>query len=176
MKNMTNKPQSSEIDENTYKIDELVWKIKKIDELSIFDLYKILQIRQEVFVLEQNCAFVDADGAKDLRAHHLWAEASNGQILAYTRLLAAGVAFSEASVGRVLTHASMRGSGLGVALMHRSLDTLKSMYGAQPVRIGAQLYLKKFYEKFGFVQASEPYLEDDIWHIEMLVSLKETAI
>jgi ElaA protein len=143
-------------------------KVQKFGDLTHENVYKILQIRAEVFVVEQHCNFLDADGDKDYKAHHLWYENTNGQILAYTRLLPAGVAYAEASIGRVLVHSTQRNTGLGIVLMNQSIESLYQLYGVQPIRIGAQLYLQKFYEKFGFVKTSDIYHEDEIPHIKML--------
>ncbi|RYF96996.1 MAG: GNAT family N-acetyltransferase [Chitinophagaceae bacterium] len=143
------------------------WTLKEFNELTIHELYAILQLRAEVFVVEQNCVFQDIDN-KDQKAYHLLGYADN-KLAAYTRLLPAGFPYAEASIGRVVTASFARNSGIGKKLMTESIDTLFRLYGRQPIRIGAQLYLKKFYETFGFQQTSEIYLEDGIEHIEMLL-------
>ncbi len=142
------------------------WTLKHFNDLSPSELYAILRLRSEVFVVEQNCAYQDADN-KDQRAWHLmgWLD---DNLAAYTRLLPAGVTFAEASIGRVVTSPSVRGQDYGKELMRQSIEQLHRLVGVVPIRIGAQLYLKKFYESFGFVQASEMYLEDGIEHIEMI--------
>ncbi len=142
------------------------WTLKHFNDLSPSELYAILRLRSEVFVVEQNCAYLDADN-KDQRAWHLmgWLD---DNLAAYTRLLPAGVTFAEASIGRVVTSPSVRGQDIGKELMRQSIERLHQFLGVVPIRIGAQLYLKKFYESFGFVQASEMYLEDGIEHIEMI--------
>jgi ElaA protein len=147
----------------------ITWSLKKFAELQVTELYEILRLRNEVFVVEQNCAFQDADN-KDQDAFHLMGHNEDQQLAAYTRLLPAGISFSEASIGRVVTAAFARNSGIGKKLMSESIATIYKLYGKQPLRIGAQLYLKKFYESFGFQQSSEVYLEDGIEHIEMLLS------
>lgn len=146
------------------------WKCKKFDELSIEELYKILQLRNEVFVVEQNCPYQDCDG-KDAVSYHLcgW---TDGDLKAYTRLLPPGISYpNAASIGRVVTSPSSRGQQLGKKLMTKSLEDLYRLFGHGPVVIGAQLYLKKFYESFSFVQNGETYLEDGIPHIMMEKSI-----
>lgn len=141
------------------------WQYKHFDALSPHELYAILQLRNEVFVVEQQCIFQDADN-KDQASYHLmgW----NGTLLAaYARLVPAGVAYPECSIGRVVTSPKMRRTGAGRALMHKAIHLLYELWGKQNIRIGAQLYLKDFYESFGFQQTSAIYLEDGIEHIEM---------
>ena len=146
---------------------KLNWILKDFSELTTAELYDILQLRIEVFIVEQNCVFQDAD-YKDQSASHLMGYADN-KLAAYTRLLPAGKSFSEASIGRVVTAGFARNSGIGKKLMTESINRLYQLFGKQPIRIGAQLYLKKFYESFGFQQSSAVYLEDGIEHIEMLL-------
>ena len=142
------------------------WKCSFFDELDVHELYAALRLRSEVFVVEQNCLFLDMDN-KDQESYHLlgW---KDGQLVAYTRLVPAGVAYKEASIGRVITSAAARGLGAGRELMLVSIRELNRIWGKQPIRIGAQLYLKKFYESLGFQQSSEIYIEDGIEHIEMI--------
>ncbi len=146
----------------------ITWTCKKFDELTTHELYAVLQLRSEVFVVEQNCVFQDMDD-KDQYSWHLmgW---HNNLLAAYTRLVPAGVSFKEVSIGRVVTSPKMRKSGAGRSLMKKSIETTYNIFGNQAIRIGAQLYLKKFYESFGFQQSSEIYLEDGIEHIEMLLT------
>ncbi|HWJ92557.1 MAG TPA: GNAT family N-acetyltransferase [Flavisolibacter sp.] len=145
---------------------EIQWLLRKFDALTPDQLYAILRLRNEVFVVEQNCVFQDADD-KDQRAHHLMGFAGD-RLIAYTRLLPAGEAYKEASIGRVVTSPSVRRTGAGRTLMEESIVTLYRIFGRQAIKIGAQLYLKKFYESFGFEQVSEVYLEDGIEHIYMV--------
>ena len=145
----------------------LHWQLLAFDALSAHILYAVLQLRSEVFVVEQTCVFQDMDGA-DAHALHLLGSNAQGELLAYARLLPAGKAFAEASVGRVLTRASARTGGLGHALMHQALAHLAAQWGAQPVRIGAQAHLQPFYAQHGFVDVGLPYIEDGIPHLEML--------
>ena len=141
------------------------WRLKRFEELSPFELYEILWLRNEVFVVEQNCVFQDADH-KDADAHHLmgWLD---GKLAAYTRLVPPGAIYKEMSIGRVVTAPHARRGGFGRALMAESIRCCGLLFGEGPIRIGAQLYLKTFYESFGFVQAGESYLEDGIPHIYM---------
>lgn len=144
------------------------WFCKPFDSLTVHELYAILQLRSEVFVVEQRCTFQDADN-KDHFSHHLMGWAENGLLAAYTRLLPEATAFREVSIGRVVTSPKMRYKGLGKELMLESISRCFTLFGKQPVRIGAQMYLKKFYESFGFMQDSEVYVEDGIDHIEMIL-------
>jgi ElaA protein len=142
------------------------WKLKSFDELTPHELYAILQLRNEVFVVEQACVFQDADD-KDQASFHLTGYNQN-KLVAYTRLVPAGIAYDEPSIGRVITSPSVRGTGAGKELMRVSIDKTYELFGIHPIKIGAQLYLKKFYEGFGFQQVGDPYLEDGIPHIYML--------
>lgn len=144
------------------------WTIKTFETLTPRELYAILQLRNEVFVVEQNCVFQDADD-KDQQANHLmcWKE---DKLVAYTRLLPTDVAYEQyISIGRVVNSQSVRGSGIGKELMQQSIKACYQLFGKQDIKIGAQLYLKKFYESLGFVQTSDIYLEDNIEHIEMIL-------
>ena len=142
------------------------WQLKKFEELTVNELYAILRLRTEVFVVEQNCVFQDMDD-KDMSSYHLmgW----DGQLLAaYTRIVPLGVSYPDApSIGRVVTSPRSRGNGSGRLLMQKSINELFRVYGVSPIKIGAQLYLKKFYESLGFEQSSDIYDEDGIDHIEM---------
>lgn len=145
----------------------LKWHCTFFDDLTPLELYKIIQLRNEVFVIEQNCIFQDADD-KDLLCYHLsgWNE---NTLVAYTRLVPPKLSYPEPSIGRVVTSPKYRRSGAGKILMQRSIEKCYELFGVQPIRIGAQLYLKKFYEGFGFVQSGDMYLEDNIPHIEMIL-------
>ena len=134
-------------------------------------LYALLQLRSAVLVVEQACAFQDLDGV-DTGCMHLLGEGSGPdgqpQLLAYTRLVPAGLKYPEASIGRVVTAPSTRGTGMGHALMAESIRMLHSLWGVQPIRIGAQAHLERFYNAHGFVSDDKPYIEDGIPHLEML--------
>ena len=144
------------------------WICKRFEELTPEELYAVIKLRNEVFVVEQNCVYQDADG-KDVSCFHLLGYADNN-LAAYARLVAAKTAFQEISIGRVVTSPAYRKVGAGRQLMHKAIEQCYELFGKQPIKIGAQLYLKKFYESFGFIQTSEMYLEDDIPHIEMLLA------
>lgn len=144
------------------------WSYKKFDELSVTELYAILQLRNEVFIVEQNCVYQDIDG-KDKKSFHLMAF-DEEELTAYCRILPPGVSFTETSIGRVITSPRYRGKGIGVSLLEKAIEHALESYTSKQIKIGAQLYLKKFYESFGFIQTSEVYLEDDIEHIDMLLS------
>jgi len=141
---------------------ELTWQERDFDGLTVHQLYAILALRQRVFVVEQTCPYLDADGA-DQPSRHLWAERA-GEIVAYVRIVPASLKFDEISIGRVITAPETRGTGLGRELMKRAIAAC----GNVPIRIGAQAHLEKFYGKLGFVRASDLYDEDGIPHIEML--------
>ena len=144
------------------------WVLKKFDDLTPAELYAIMQLRNEVFVVEQTCAYQDADN-KDLSCHHLMCWKDN-KLVAYSRILPPGLAYREPSIGRVVTSPSARGGGIGHKLMEKSIEKLYSLYGINPIKIGAQFYLLKFYTSLGFQQTSDIYLEDNIQHIEMVKS------
>ena len=144
---------------------KLKWQIKPFEALSANELYDFLRLRSEVFVVEQNCIYLDLDG-KDKLALHLFGE-YEGKIVAHSRLFKAGISFDNASIGRVVVDPQYRDRKWGHDLMKESISGIKEHFGENKITIGAQLYLKKFYESHGFVQSSEMYLEDDIPHIEM---------
>lgn len=144
----------------------LDWKLTRLDSLSVTELYAMLQLRTEVFVVEQNCIFQDMDGADDQAMHLLGSK--DGQLVAYARLFPAGIKFAEASIGRVITRMSARGGGLGHVLIQRAIAAAHSQWGPQPIRIGAQARLKAYYSQHGFVDVGVPYIEDGIDHIEMV--------
>jgi ElaA protein len=143
----------------------LEWHIKPFDALSVSELYDILRLRSIIFVVEQNCVYLDLDN-KDQVALHLFGT-FEGQIVAYSRLFKAGITFDNASIGRVVVDANYRDKKWGQELMREAIAGIASHFGETQITIGAQLYLKKFYESLGFEQTSEMYLEDDIPHIEM---------
>ena len=150
--------------------ESFAWQWNRFAELAPGDLYAALAARGEVFVVEQRCAYRDADGV-DAHAWHLlgWAGSSERRALgAYLRLIEPGGKFPEPSIGRVLTTLAFRGQGIGRALMHEGLRQAAALYGGCAVRISAQRYLEHFYAGFGFRVASEPYDEDGIAHVDML--------
>ena len=147
------------------------WKCLSFGDLSLTDLYDLMRLRQEVFVVEQNCVYLDADGY-DQKARHLLGRDGEGQLVACLRLFAPGVKYPEFStdavIGRVCTAASARGTGLGRALMRRGIAEAERLWPGCGIRISAQVYLLSFYSELGFVAISEPYDEDGIQHVEMV--------
>lgn len=144
----------------------IVFHCLPFEQLSPNQLYNIMALRQAVFVVEQNCPYLDADG-KDVKCYHLWAE-SDMQTLAYARIVKPGISYPEVSIGRVATALTVRRTGLGKELMKTAIACVYDVYGTVPIRISAQSYLIRFYESFGFAVAGETYLEDGIPHVEML--------
>jgi ElaA protein len=142
------------------------WKFAAFDALTLDELYAMLQLRSEVFVVEQACVFQDMDGA-DSEAMHLLGT-SGGQLMAYARCFAVGMKFKEASIGRITTRSALRGSGAGHVLVRQAIDSVTQQWGPQAIRIGAQARLENFYRQHGFETTGAPYIEDGIPHIEML--------
>ena len=150
-------------------MSSIIWTCKTMEELTVSELHAVLKLRSEVFVVEQNCVYLDPDG-KDNGALHLCGWLGNELLVAYARLLEPGVSYKEASIGRVLTHPSHRKDGYGKILMQKAIDFTRSKYHVSIIKISAQQYLINFYTNLGFKVASEPYLEDGIPHVEMLLS------
>ena len=149
--------------------DDIEWQCSEFSALSPEDLYAAMQLRQKVFVVEQNCPYLDADGA-DGKAHHLFGWMNdNGyrKLVAYARLFPPRIKYAESSIGRVSTHPDMRAKGIGQELMRESIRRIESAGWGTEIRIAAQMYLERFYEGFGFRRVTEPYTEDDIWHVDM---------
>lgn len=147
------------------------WRCLPFAALSADTLYRLLRLRSEVFVVEQNCVFLDMDGL-DAQCLHVLGEVVDADgtphLYASTRLVPPGVTFAEASIGRVVTAPAARGGGIGHALMAESLRLLEKLWGPQPIRIGAQAHLEAFYNRHGFVSDNKPYIEDGIPHLEMI--------
>lgn len=146
---------------------QINWQLRRFDEMTVHELYQLLRLRSEVFVVEQNCVFLDMDN-KDQGCRHLlgW----QGDLLAAsTRLVPPGYIYDEISIGRVVNSPSLRGQGIGRLLMEESIKTCFELFGRKTIRIGAQLYLEKFYRSLGFRTVGEVYLEDGIKHVEMLL-------
>ena len=139
--------------------------IKKFGELSINELYDILRLRAEVFVVEQDCVYQDVD-AKDQKALHLFIS-DDDKIVGYTRMFDKGDYFDEASIGRVVVQENYRDKALGHMLMKESIKAIKTNYNTSKITISAQKHLKGFYESHGFTQVGNEYLEDGIPHIKM---------
>jgi ElaA protein len=148
----------------------LRWQWKQFPELTVDELYRILALREQVFVVEQKSIYQDADGY-DRGAHHLLGNVLSGTeplLAAYLRVLPPGLKYPEASFGRVVTAPSMRRHGYGKALVEQGLAFIDAHFSGVPTRIGAQHYLQRFYEGYGFRRVSDVYDEDGIPHIDML--------
>lgn len=145
---------------------EIRWELKKFNELSADSMYQLLRLRSEVFVVEQQCIFLDMDN-KDQHCHHLLGWIGE-ELAASTRLVPPGLSYEEISIGRVVSSPRFRGKGIGRLLMEESIRACYQLWGRRNIRIGAQLYLENFYQSLGFVTDGEPYLEDGIPHVEML--------
>ena len=149
----------------------LQWRCLPFSAMSADTLYRLLRLRSEVFVVEQACVFLDLDGL-DAQCLHVLGEVvdANGaaHLHASTRLVPPGVAFAEASIGRVVTAPAARGGGIGHLLMAESVRQLIALWGPQPIRIGAQAHLESFYNRHNFLSDNKPYIEDGIPHLEML--------
>lgn len=142
------------------------WRFLAWSELGRDDLYAILAARARVFVVEQRCPYLDLDGI-DAACWHLW---TGAPVLAYLRVVAPGVKYDEASLGRVVTAPEVRRTGLGRSLVGEGIGRVQALFGPVAIRIGAQKYLERFYGDFGFVRASDDYEEDGIPHLEMVRS------
>ncbi|MEO9004565.1 MAG: GNAT family N-acetyltransferase [Ginsengibacter sp.] len=145
----------------------ITWQCKPFSELNVAELYKILQIRNQVFVVEQQCAYQDCDG-KDVASFHLtgW---RHDDLIAYCRIIPIGISYTDAvSIGRVLTAPSARRKNIGKLLMTKALEEVQNLFGDVTLKISAQLYLRYFYESFEFMSKGEAYLEDGIEHIAMI--------
>lgn len=147
-------------------MNEVSWHCKHFSTLTSEEIYDILQLRSAVFVVEQQCIFLDIDGI-DKQAHHLFCYRQN-ELVACCRLIDKNITFNErTSIGRVANAASVRGSGIGKKMMIKAIEQCKNLFGNTPVKIGAQFYLKKWYESLGFISCEDNYLEDGIEHIHM---------
>ena len=142
------------------------WSCKAFKDLSLDEFHDIIQLREIVFVVEQDCPYLDVDG-KDKEALHVFGE-YEGNIVATTRILKPGISYDEVAIGRVVTSPTLRGMGMGKQLMEESMKFVKLHFANVPVRISAQTYLLRYYKSFGFIETGEEYLEDNIPHFEML--------
>jgi ElaA protein len=145
------------------------WKLKKFNDLSLQEFHDILQLRINIFVVEQNCPYPELDN-KDQIACHFFGTSEEGKIVAYTRLFAPGAYYKEAAIGRVVVHKDYRKDGIGFELMKKSIEQIESLYKTNTIKIGAQTYLRKFYESLGFESTEEFYMEDGIPHLYMIKS------
>jgi len=140
-------------------------EIKTFEELTTYELHDLLQLRSEVFVVEQDCVYQDIDG-KDEKALHVFGK-KEGKIVAYTRCFAPGIYFEEAAIGRVVVPADQRKYGYGHVIMEASIKAIEKQYQTKGIKLSAQTHLRKFYESHGFIQIGEGYLEDGIPHVAM---------
>ena len=144
--------------------------LKYFDDLTVHEMYDLLQLREEVFQIEQNCVYKDIDD-KDKQCWHLLMYKGK-KLVAYARLVPEGISYKEyASIGRVVSKTAHRKEGYGRALMLEAMQQMQNLFSGIPVKISAQAYLQKFYETFGFTKVSDPYLEDDIPHIAMIAMI-----
>lgn len=143
------------------------WNIKYFNDLSPEELYNILKLRSEIFVVEQQCIYLDCDD-KDKVSYQLFKKNHEGDIIASVRILPKGVSYNEPSIGRVVVRKDYRRKGIASEMMKIAIDFIKNEFNENAIRISAQLYLLEFYKSVGFLPVSEPYLEDNIPHIEML--------
>ena len=149
---------------------EIAWQWVRFSELRPEELYAVVRLREAVFVVEQECAYLDADG-RDPEAWHLlgWLGTGNDKrLVAYARLFEPGVRYAEPSIGRIVSAPEVRGAGFGRALVAEGLRRMKALAPGRTIRIAAQIRLEKFYQDYGFSRASEPYEEDGIIHVDML--------
>jgi ElaA protein len=141
------------------------WRCKTFSELTLEQVYSILALRAEVFVVEQQCAYQDVDG-KDPLSYHVWLE-EEGKVVAYCRLLPAGVSYSIPAIGRVVTSSTVRGKGYGKRMMEEAVKQCELIFPGQDICLSAQYHLKLFYNQFGFAEEGSVYLEDAIPHVHM---------
>lgn len=147
----------------------LQWQLRRYAALALNDLYDLLRLRAEVFVVEQRCAYLDLDDKdRDPAAQHLLGRVEDGALIAYARLLPPGLSYPEPSFGRVVTAPAWRGRGLGDVLVAEAVRQMQYLWPGHDIQIGAQAHLVRYYGKHGFQVCSEEYLEDDIPHRHML--------
>lgn len=142
------------------------WKLKKFDDLTSDELYGILKLRSEVFVVEQDCIYQDLDD-KDQLSYHLFLE-NDGETVAVSRIIPENVSYEEMSIGRVVVKENFRGQGLSKIMMKKAIDFIVDDLGKSEIRLSGQAYLVDFYENLGFKKVSDVYMEDNIEHFEFL--------
>lgn len=148
-------------------MEQLKWQCLHFDQLTIHQLYALGVLRQDVFVVEQNCPYLDFDN-RDQKCWHVLVTDPNGYLLAYTRLVPLGISYpNDVAIGRVVTSSKARGKGLGRPLMLKSMEYCKELWGKTNIRISAQKHLEQYYNSVGFISTTKEYLEDGIPHIEM---------
>jgi ElaA protein len=153
-------------------MEKINWTVKAFHDLTVEEYFEILYLRVQVFVVEQDCPYQEVD-QKDKKALHVFGTTEKGEFVAVSRVLAQNISYPEISIGRVALKEGFRGMGIGDVLMAESLKFVEKQFGKQNIRISAQEYLLKYYQKHGFEQVGEGYLEDDIPHIEMLFECKK---
>jgi ElaA protein len=147
----------------------LTWALRPFNELSVDELYTLLQLRQLAFQVEQQCAYLDADG-NDAMALHLMGFDGDGSMVAYARIFAPGMVYPFAAIGRIVTHPDARGRGFGRAVTREAIARTHEAFGDGPIKISAQQRLERFYRELGFVTQGDVYEEDGIPHIAMVHS------
>ncbi|MBB1150147.1 GNAT family N-acetyltransferase [Myroides sp. NP-2] len=147
-------------------MNSIHWHTKAFEELTLDELYDIMQLRTNIFVVEQNCPYPELDG-KDKNCLHVFAT-QHGKVIAYARIVPPGLSYKEISIGRVVVDQAHRKDGLGKILLALTIEKIEEEFDQQPIQIGAQTYLKKFYSSFGFEAVSAEYLEDGIPHVDMI--------
>ena len=145
----------------------LNWQFKHYNDLLINEFHDIVALRIDVFVVEQNCSYQDLDG-KDKKSYHLICRDGKGTMVATARILPPGLAYSDVSIGRIVTDQSIRNKGAGHELMRKSMQFIKEEFGAVPIVISAQSHLTSFYNQHDFIATGKEYLEDGIPHTEMI--------
>jgi len=145
----------------------MTWTLKTFNELTIDEFHDILQLRINIFVVEQDCPYLELDG-KDRKAYHFFGQDDGGRIIAYTRIFGPGDYYEQPAIGRVVVDSDHRGDGTGYALMKGTLENMRKLFGDVTIKIGAQKYLVEFYGKLGFKSTGEEYIEDGIPHVYMI--------
>jgi ElaA protein len=166
----TSAPSAPQPARGAPRADDIIWEWVRFNELRPQDLYEVVRLREGVFIVEQNCPYPDADG-RDPNAWHLlgwFQDAGQRSLIAYARIFEAGVRYTEPSIGRIVTAPSVRGTGIGKALMVEALLRMESLAPDKRIKIAAQQRLEAFYTGFGFAAISDPYEEDGIMHVDML--------
>jgi ElaA protein len=143
------------------------WTLKTFNELTIDEFHDIVQLRINIFVVEQNCPYAELDG-KDRKAYHFFGQDGDGRIIAYTRIFGPGDYYEQPAIGRVVVDHEHRGDGTGNALMKGTIENMRKLFGDVEIKIGAQKYLVEFYGKLGFTSTGEEYVEDGIPHVHMI--------
>lgn len=148
-------------------MEKIVWETKHFNALTVNEYWEILHLRIKIFVVEQDCPYQEVD-EKDKVSFHLFGRAANGKVIATSRIVPKGFSYPEISIGRVALNKEYRGKGIADKMMLETFKFIENELGKQPIRISAQQYLVNYYNKHGFNQVGEMYLEDNIPHIEML--------